>query len=306
MIDSERGLALAEGFVRSLAFLALVAGLALTARAEEPTNEPAAAKSAVVDKSHYTLFNPTPASQMRDFVSDRPSVTESPFTVDAGHLQVEASFAEYTHDDDHGTRSDGFSVLPTDFRLGILEDVDLELVINPYETIRTHGNVPSQRDSGFGDVEVRSTVNLWGNDGDGKTAFGLIPFVSFPTGAGGVSEDHVEGGLILPLDVKLPHAFDLGTEIEFDVSHNDEAGGYGLDFVHTMSLGHSLFTDRLGAYIEYAGVAPWRTGNTYLGFFDTGVTYLLRENLQLDAAIDIGLTDHADDVVVLTGLSFRL
>src|SRR5262245_64722731 len=101
---------------------------------------------------------------MRAFVSDRPSVTESPFTVDAGHLQVEGSFVEYTYDDDHGTRTDAFSVAPTNFRLGILNDVDLELIVNPYENILTHGNVPSQRDAGFGDIEVRSTINLWGND----------------------------------------------------------------------------------------------------------------------------------------------
>ena len=41
------------------------------------------------DKSHYHLFNPTPRELMREFNTDRPDKTESPYTVDAGHFQFE-------------------------------------------------------------------------------------------------------------------------------------------------------------------------------------------------------------------------
>src|SRR5688572_5942243 len=43
----------------------------------------------VPHKSHYHLFNPTPRAQMREMSTDRPDQTESPYTVDAGHVQVE-------------------------------------------------------------------------------------------------------------------------------------------------------------------------------------------------------------------------
>ena len=39
---------------------------------------------------------------MREFNTDRPDVTESPFTVDAGHWQLELSFVEYTHNTGQG------------------------------------------------------------------------------------------------------------------------------------------------------------------------------------------------------------
>ena len=65
------------------------------------------------DKSHYTLFDPTPRALMREMATDRPDVTESPYTVDAGHVQVESSFVEYTRDDDGGGDFDAWSVLPT-------------------------------------------------------------------------------------------------------------------------------------------------------------------------------------------------
>src|SRR5687767_4843881 len=53
----------------------------------------------VGEKWQYHLFRPTPRHLMRDLATDRPDVTESPYTVDAGHFQAELSFIEYVSDD---------------------------------------------------------------------------------------------------------------------------------------------------------------------------------------------------------------
>ena len=61
--------------------------------------ETAAAEDAekpLPDKSGYNLFNPTPSNMMRELTPDRPDKTESPYTVDAGHFQLEMSFVEFT------------------------------------------------------------------------------------------------------------------------------------------------------------------------------------------------------------------
>jgi hypothetical protein len=42
------------------------------------------------DKSSYTLFDPVPDDLMRSFATDRPTKSDSPYTVDAGHFQYEA------------------------------------------------------------------------------------------------------------------------------------------------------------------------------------------------------------------------
>jgi hypothetical protein len=257
------------------------------------------------DKSRFTLLNPTPRSLMRNFNTDRPDKTESPFTVDAGHFQVEFSFVEYTYNHAYGERTGGFSVLPANLKVGLLNNLDLQLVLNPYQNVRTHGRPLSQRDSGFGDAELRTKLNLWGNDG-GKTAFGVMPFVRFPTGSDGLSNHHVEGGLVLPLAVReLPDGFDLGAMAEFDLDRNDRNDGYGVDFVHSVTMGHELFTEKLNAYVEYVGIAPMRTDRTYLASFDTGATHALSKNVQLDAGIAVGLSRRADEFTVFAGLSFR-
>ncbi|MEE9212565.1 MAG: hypothetical protein V3U29_07920, partial [Phycisphaeraceae bacterium] len=43
-----------------------------------------AEQQGAADKNGYHLFNPTPRHLMRDLSADRPDVTESPITVDAG------------------------------------------------------------------------------------------------------------------------------------------------------------------------------------------------------------------------------
>src|SRR5687768_909846 len=137
---------------RSLPALALVA-LASTASAAPP------------DKSGFHLFNPTPRELMRDMETDRPDVTESPRTVDAGHFQVEASFFEYEHDDDNdgSERVETVSVLPSNLKVGLLNNVDLQLVLVPYVHESTHDQRHKTRDTadGFGDTQVRLKVNFW-------------------------------------------------------------------------------------------------------------------------------------------------
>src|ERR1035437_10086184 len=57
------------------------------------------------DKSAYTLINPTPHNLMRELTPDRPDKTESPYTVDAGHYQLEMSFVEFTKSQSDGVRT---------------------------------------------------------------------------------------------------------------------------------------------------------------------------------------------------------
>ena len=57
-----------------LVFALLISG-ALSA---DPSSTPAP------DKSQYTLFNPTPVDLRRPYNTDRPSKTDSPYTIDAG------------------------------------------------------------------------------------------------------------------------------------------------------------------------------------------------------------------------------
>lgn len=259
------------------------------------------------DKSAYTLLRPTPRELLRDLSTDRPDTTESAYTVDAGHFQIELSFVDFTSD---RRNADGETVrtlaaAPMLIKVGLLNNVDLQIGIDPYTRERTSDDAAgtAQTAEGFGDTVVRVKVNLWGNDG-GETALALMPFIKFPTAAEGLGNGHIEGGLIVPLAIALPGEFALGLMAEVDFNRSGADDRYVVDFVHTATVGHEIVGD-LGGYIEYAGFLNLNGDEDYRGFFNAGLTYGLTPDVQLDAGIRVGLTQAADDFGLFVGISVR-
>ncbi len=249
------------------------------------------------DKDQYHLFNPTPRHLMRPMSTDRPDATESPHTVDAGHFQVELSFAEYAR----GGGVDQFSVLPVNLKVGLTNRADLQLVVEPWVRLDADelGAV-----EGFGDTQVRLKINLWGNDG-GPFALAVMPFVQFPTGDDDLSTGRLEGGLIVPAAFELPAGFGLGVQAEVDFLRDAENADYGVAFVHTAALGRDI-SGPLAGYIEYIGIASDDLGADYEAYGAAGLTLGASDDLQLDIGVNVGLTDAAADFVVFSGLSLRL
>lgn len=257
------------------------------------------------DKSQFTLFNPTPADRMRPFDSDRPGTTESPITVDAGHFQAEFSFAEFTHDRTDGVTTDTLLVSPLNLKVGLLNNVDLQLLIQPYVNQRTKGGgAPAARDDGFGDSTLRLKVNLLGNDG-GPVAVAVMPYVTFPTATNDLGSGHYEGGVLVPMKIKLPADFDLGAMVTVDFIRDPQGDGYGTASTHSATLSHKIAGD-LGGYVEYAGTTFINAGATYQAVVGAGVTYGLGPNAEVDAGVNVGLSDSADDFNVFAGLAFRI
>jgi hypothetical protein len=250
------------------------------------------------DKSAYTLFNPTPREQMRELSTDRPDTTESPRTVDAGHIQLEMSLVEFSREDDGG-RIDSWAIAPLNFKVGVFNNVDVQFVFDPYLVEQTRGQ-PTL--SGVGELTVRTKVNLIGNDEDGF-ALGIMPFVKFPTGGEEVSNDALEGGIIVPAAFELPREFSLGLMLELDAVRNDESD-YDADLVHTAVLGRDLWED-FGAFVEYVGISTLKSGTDYQGIVNAGVTYGLTPEILLDGGMGFGLTEAAPDFRAFAGISVR-
>jgi hypothetical protein len=247
------------------------------------------------DKSAYNLFNPTPRDQMREMSTDRPDTTESPYSVDAGHVQIETTLFGFAKDG--GVESYSFG--ETNFKLGLTNRTDLQLVVPFYE--RQEGG--EDDDDGFGDLEVRWKWNLWGNDG-GDTALALMPFVKAPTASHDLGNDKVEGGLIVPFAVTLTERAGLIFMVEFDIVHDDVGGGYEMDFVNSVSFGFDL-TDRLGCYLEFVSVATTREDASWEGYADAGLTFAVNDDFVLDAGVVVGVNDAAEDFAPFVGFSVR-
>jgi len=266
-----------------------------TAGAEEP------------DKNRYHLFNPTPTELMREMATDRPDKTESPYTVDAGHYQMEMSLLDYTYDHDNPqeplAQVETFTVMPMNLKAGLLNNVDLQLVFEPYTSERTQDDGEVKRKNGFGDVQTRLKINLWGND-SGSTALAVMPFVKFPTNGANLGNDVVEGGVIIPLAVGLPNEWNMGVMTEFDMNQNEANEDYHVEFINTITFSHSIVGD-LSGYLEFFSKVNKEDDLPWVGTVDAGLTYALTKDIQLDAGMNIGVTRLADDVNPFCGLSIR-
>ena len=203
------------------------------------------------DKGGYNLFHPTPRALMRELTPDRPDKTESPYTVDAGHFQLEMDVVTFTLNRSNDARIEAWNVAPVNIKIGLLNNVDLQFIFDNYLNVRTEDRQAHKMttQSGVGDFTTRLKINLWGNDG-GQTAFGVLPFVKFPTNTDHLGNNAVEGGVVFPLAVKLPAGWDLGLETGSSFLRNEQDRGYHAEFLNMVTAGHELI-GKLGGYLEF-------------------------------------------------------
>ena len=271
---------------------------ALTAAcAVDPGQRTQAAQSQNGDKSGYHLFNPTPRQQWRPMSSDRPDVTESPITVDAGAMQAELSFVDYAKAG--GDRT--VSAMPTNYKIGLTNNMDLQLVLEPYVDAQD-GPVNSD---GFGLTQLRWKINLWGNDG-GDTALGIMPFIQAPTASTGLGSDRVEGGLIIPFATSLTEGVGLGLMLEGDLVYDEVDDDHEVEVVATAVVGVDI-TDALAGYVESISISGVEANADFRQIIGVGLTYTVNPDVIFDVGTNTGITgDDTDDFNAFAGVTFRL
>jgi hypothetical protein len=262
-------------------------------------------ETASKDKSSYTIFNPVPRDLMRELSPDRPDKTESPYTVDAGHFQLEMDFANFTVDESNCVRTRAWNVAPFNVKIGLFNNVDLHFVFDDYLWVRTHDRVTrtTTTQSGAGDFTSRLKINLWGDDG-GSTALGFLPFVKFPTNTDQLGNNSVEGGVLFPFAAKLPAGFDMGMETGVRLLRNEVGRSYHEQFVNSVTFGHALI-GKLDGYLEFFSSVSTERGSQWIGTIDFGLTYPIAENVQLDCGCNAWVTRSADDLNTFTGITVR-
>ena len=262
------------------------------------------------DRSRYTLFNPTPDHLLRDLTTDRPDTTETPFTVDAGHVQIESTLFGFARSAGNGAGviADTYEVATTNVRIGLTNSVEAGLVWQPYGIVRTHDPAGSMRQSGIGGLELRAKINLWGNDTFGRpgsSALGILSFATFPTDRhNGISPANTEGGLIVPYAVKLTDKLGLGINAGVTWLKDDADSGYRALYLASASLGVE-WSEKIGTYYEVAGRFDIEDPRNDIVALGTGVTYRLTKNVQLDAGVNFGMTSAADRVNPFVGATVR-
>jgi hypothetical protein len=259
------------------------------------------------DKSQYTLLNPTPVDLRRPYNTDRPSKTDSPFTIDAGVFQIESDVANWTLDEPdtrHGDERIRTGILPgnTNFKLGLTNWMDFQVIAQFYVNTRTSGSgfgKPVTND-GFGDTTVRVKINLLGDDG-GKLVIGLVSSLKIPTNTGGTGNRVWEPGFGLPMNYSLPWGLTLFAQTRIDILNKSRSSNMQVQWQNPIGLSRTI-AGNLSGYVEFydaVSSGPW------VGTLDTGLIYQVTPNFSVDVDSYFGLTRSASDYNVFTGFGYR-
>ena len=225
----------------------------------------------------------------QDLVTDRPDQTESSVTVPFGSLQIETgmlfgSFGE-------STIKTNSTLLPTTLlRYGITKGIELRFV-NQFERIK----VGDMTHYGMNDLELGVKFQILKNQ-DINTEIAFLSHVIIPTGSKKLTNDQY--GSINKLAIS--HAINDKMGIGYNVGYNYFGRGNG-DFTYSLALGISV-SDRIGIFFEpYGEVVEFKD---FQANFDTGITYLLSDNFQLDFSLGTGI-NHKMSYLSL-GFSWRI
>jgi hypothetical protein len=131
-----------------------------------------------------------------------------------------------------------------------------------------------------------------------------MPFVEFPARSGRFNDKLIQGGLILPLAVQLPHGWDMGLMTEFDLTRSEDDNGAQAAFINSVTFSHDI-VGKLGGYVEFFSETSSDSEAPWIGTLDAGLTYGLTANSQLDGGINFGVTESAPDIQYFIGLSYR-
>lgn len=265
------------------------------------------------DKSAYTLFNPTPVNVLRDMDTDRPNVTNTPHTVDAGHAQIETGLYDWTHfhDRTHGgdTVTDAVTFGHVNARLGVTADFEVNATIDGYSWVKSTDNIAGQttRANGFGDTVIGGKLNLWGNQGGDDpwtSGFALQPQVKLPTAQSGIGNDHVEWAIGAPFLINLVNGFHLGLETAPGQERNMANRGYVVGWQNSASIDHVVF-GTVDVYLEYAMHVTSEAHAQPRQSLDVGMTYPVTDNLAIDSGVFIGINRATPGFEWTSGVSFR-
>lgn len=210
----------------------------------------------------------------QQIVTDRPDQTESSTTVPLKSLQIESGIL-------FGNYENGLikqTLIPsTLLRYGLTKGIELRFV-QQFENIKN--DVTSQSDFGISDLEIGAKIQLLKEELI-NTEIAFLSHLILPTGSEALTIDKFR----TINKLAISHALDNKLGLGYNLGYHYFSEGDG-NLTYSAALGIGL-GEKFGTYIElygeYAEFTDWGTN------FDSGLTYLVKNNLQLDISFGLGL-----------------
>ena len=231
-------------------------------------------------------------------ITDRPDATEASSTVGKGVFQIETG-GLYESFKDNTITSEAYTFNTTLLRYGILDNIELRIGWDFVEGVTTiNGNRLDNVTSGLSPLLLGVKIDI-SEEKNGMPEIALIGHV-FPIFSAG--QDYRPETTAVDFRFAFSHTLSKKSSIAYNLG-----GQWGNDSpeaaaIYTVAYGYS-FTDRFGMYAELYGDLP--EDSTANHYWDAGFTYLVSNDLQLDAYFGTSITK-GQDLLLGLGASFRI
>jgi hypothetical protein len=238
---------------------------------------------------------------------DRPGVAESSQVVGKGRLQLETSLQwERERGGDLHTRT---LSMPTLLRFGVGETTELRLETDGRSVI--HASDPSSGAhatvAGWADTSLGFKWHVSDQQGEGLAgapSLGVLLHADLPSGSSELRGHGVRPSLRLAAEWELAdgYSIDVMPGLGQDSDEQGKRYGYGV-LAATLQ---KEFGGRVHGFVELAALQIARAshGGTQ-PVVDTGLTYLVNKDCQLDVSLLHGLNRQSPDLALAFGLSVR-
>ena len=219
------------------------------------------------------------SSLYSQLTSERPDQTESSLVLSKGHIQIETGISI----------EDSESNINTLFRIGIIDGIEMRLNSN----YLMNDDISNLKKSSFSDFEIGAKFKILDEDNN-RIKIGFLTHLSVPTAPEIFSNN--EYGLLSR--VLISHDIKNDSQIGYNIGYN-KYNNYDGQFIYTVVYGKSLGS--FGVFFEIFGEESSNNSNLN---FDSGITYLIDNDKQLDLSIGKGL--NSDMFYISAGFSIDI
>lgn len=222
----------------------------------------------------------------------RGQVTEWPATVAPGRFRLEMDVLSFALDRSGGDKYTAVGAGTAFISTGLTDNLDVQLGAELFLSQSYESGGVTERNSGIGDLYVRTKWRFYEDTALG-TAMAIIPYVKIPTNSGGVGNDAMEGGVVLPFSKEIAGGATLYTMAELDFLRNDANDGYDTYWYASAAFYRPL-TARFSFYAE-ATLGKSSGGTAVESEMGGGVILSLSDETWWDFAAYKGISDEAAD-----------
>ncbi len=259
---------------------------------------------AVALLSFAALHATSASAQDREYCPERPGLDTPACTIAPGKISVETSIADWTRDDQPGSREDNILFGDTLVRVGVSDTIEARIGWTPFGHDRMRDSTGVDSVNGVGDVSLGMKANLLNPDGSGISV-SVLPFVTLPVGRSSIGAGDWGAGFLVPVTYEISDTVSLDLTPEIDAAVDQDGNGRHLAYSSTAGLAFKVAKDftLTGEVQALRDNDPDQHATQALAALS--LAWMANDDLQFDILGAAGLNDDTPDARVYAGISRR-